>query len=332
MGSRNFGEPFMNEHSSSFQNSMGRPFGIGGSDIGAILGLSPYKTAFQVWSEKVDQFSQASRDALHLRFGHHIEPFIAQEYEKVTGTKTAAHQQTLFHPKHPFLYGHIDRFVLAEGVTQPLAEGQVTCSTILECKSASIFNRHEWGEPGTDEIPPAYHAQCAWYMAITDCSRVDVAVLLGNQDFRIYVVKRDLELEARLIARALDFWQNHVLCKQAPKPETEADIRNLYSQETPDTEISADASFLETLFCYEEINAQANAITTKCEALKHEILIRMADAEKITYNGKVVATWKSSKGARRLDTKALSQAHPELADKFSFQAPGSRRFVFKGLS
>jgi len=322
----------MKEHQSSFKNSVKRPFGIGGSDIGAILGLSPYKTAFQVWSEKVDQFSQASRDALRLRFGHHIEPFIAQEYEKATGTKTAAHQQTLFHPKHPFLYGHIDRFVLAEGITQPFIDSQVACSTILECKSASIFNRHEWGETGTDEIPPAYHAQCAWYMAITECSRVDVAVLLGNQDFRIYVVKRDLELETRLIERALDFWQNNVLGKLPPKPATEADIRTLYSQEVPEMEVSADESFLQTLVCYEETNAQANAITTKCEALKHEILIRMADAEKITHNGKIVATWKSSKGTRRLDTKALSQAHPDLADKFSFQAPGSRRFVFKGLS
>jgi putative phage-type endonuclease len=322
----------MNEHSSYFENSLERPFGIGGSDIGAILGLSPYKTAFQVWSEKVDQYSQASRDALHLRFGQHIEPFIALEYEKATGSKTAEHQQILIHPKYPFFYGHIDRFVLTEGGAQPVVEGQVTCSTILECKSASIFNRHEWGEPGTDEIPPAYHAQCAWYMAITDCSRVEVAVLLGNQDFRIYVVNRDLELETRLIERALDFWQNHVLCKQAPKPATEADIRSLYSQEDPEMEISADESLLETLFSYEKTNSQANAITTKCEALKHQILIRMADAEKITHNGKVVATWKSSKGTRRLDTKALSQAHPDLADKFSFQAPGSRRFVFKGLS
>jgi putative phage-type endonuclease len=316
----------MNEDHCTTTDSTLRPFGIGGSDIGAILGLSPYKTAFQVWTEKIDTSRQPSYDALHLRFGQHIEPFIAQEYEKLTGNKTVHHQQTLRHAQHPFLYGHVDRFVTDQTGVSPIVNGQARCKTLLECKSASIFNRHEWGEPGTDEIPPAYHAQCAWYMAITQCSRVDVAVLLGNQDLRIYVVNRDIELENRLIERALDFWHNHVLSKRAPQPNTEADIRALYLNESPGMELSADQSLLQTLVSY------ANEINSKCEALKHEILIRMADAEKITHNGKIIATWKSSRASRRLDTKALTQAHPELIDKFSFHAQGSRRFVFKGLS
>jgi putative phage-type endonuclease len=305
---------------------------LGGSDLGAILGLSPYKTPLDVWLEKTGKHSE-QKDSLPLRFGSFAESFVASEYARATANLLTEYPLAICHPQHPYLQGHIDRFVTANS-NSPLfnGDGSCTASHILECKTANPFTQSQWGDAGSDEVPMSYLAQCHWYLSLTQLERCDLAVLFGNSDFRIYHIERDTELESTLLESAVDFWQNHVLCKQAPKPATEADIRSLYSQETPEMEISADESFLETLFCYEETNAQANAITTKCEALKHEILIRMADAEKITHNGKVIATWKSSKGARRLDTKALSQAHPELADKFSFQAPGSRRFVFKGLS
>ena len=47
-----------------------RPIGIGGTDIGAILGLSPYKTPLELWSELVSGDDPVPRDLLHLRYGH----------------------------------------------------------------------------------------------------------------------------------------------------------------------------------------------------------------------------------------------------------------------
>jgi hypothetical protein len=35
------------------EKSTQRPHGIGGSDIAALLGLSPYKTPLELWAEKV---------------------------------------------------------------------------------------------------------------------------------------------------------------------------------------------------------------------------------------------------------------------------------------
>ena len=61
-----------------------RPLGIGGTDIGAILGLSPYKTPLELWSELVSSDPQKSRDLLHLRYGQHNESFVAREYERAT--------------------------------------------------------------------------------------------------------------------------------------------------------------------------------------------------------------------------------------------------------
>ena len=55
-----------------------RPIGIGGTDIGAILGLSPYKTPLELWSELVSGEPAPKRDLLHLRYGQHNESFIAR--------------------------------------------------------------------------------------------------------------------------------------------------------------------------------------------------------------------------------------------------------------
>ena len=89
-----------------------RPWGIGGSDIAAILGISPYRSVVEVWLDKVNQ-AKANEfpDALPMRLGHFLEPFVVQEYERVTGN-TASHLiGAIHHPKHKELFGHIDRMV-----------------------------------------------------------------------------------------------------------------------------------------------------------------------------------------------------------------------------
>lgn len=309
-----------------------RPFGLGGSDIGALLGLSPYKTPLQLWAEKVSLSSNVTKDAIHLRFGHHVEPFIASEYERQTGLKTVIHAPTIFHPDHGFMFAHIDRLVLAEDENLA-AEGQrIYAQTLLECKTASVFNRDEWGEPGSDQIPPSYLVQCVWYMAVTQCKRADLAVLLGNQDFRIYKIHRDMELENLVLDHARQFWFDHVLSKVPPSPVTEEDIRTLYPKEIAGHIIEADHELLALLKSYKSTQAKISELTDQCDALRKDILNRMGEAEQITLNNKVLATWKSTKPAQRLDTKALAAAHPKLADQFMLQGAISRRFVVKELA
>jgi len=55
-------------------------------------------------------------------------------------------------------------------------------------------------------------------MAITECKSADLAVLIGNCDFRIYTIERDMRLEGLILSHALAFWHNHVLAKIPPKP------------------------------------------------------------------------------------------------------------------
>ena len=194
-----------------------RPLGIGGSDIGAVLGLSPYRSAVDVWADLVGRVPRETQDAVHLRFGQHAESFVAAEYERATGRAVVECPQTLFHHEHGFMFAHVDRLVLERAGDTALQDGWVTAPGVLECKTANAFSAHGWGQPGSDRVPAAYLAQCAWYTAVTGCAWADLAVLIGNSDFRVYRLARDPELEALVLGRAKAFWYENVLAQRPPR-------------------------------------------------------------------------------------------------------------------
>lgn len=306
-----------------------RPYGLGGSDIAAVLGLSPYKTPLELWFDLVGRTTQESRDLLHLRFGQHAESFIAEEYERRTGFKTHADQGTVFHSEHDFMFGHIDRFVIDGSTAKTQGNSSVRPSRILECKTASVFNRSEWGDDGTSEVPAAYLLQCVWYMAMTDCEDADLAALIGNSDFRVYNFKRDLELESLVLEHAKTFWTKHVLAKCPPPPSSTSDLQLLYPKEVVNSRAEANPVVMQTLRDYAEKSESVRSASAECEKLKAEILAFMGEAEQLTFLGKTVATWKCTKPSKRIDTKALSNEHPEIAEKFLQTVLGSRRFLVR---
>jgi putative phage-type endonuclease len=309
-----------------------RPLGLGGTDIGAILGLSPYKTPLELWSELVSGEGAPNRDLIHLRFGQHAESFIASEYERATDHFTVKHAPTLFHKQHGFMFGHVDRFVVETPDTPAVVDGCITAGKLLECKTSSAFSKNDWGEPGTDQVPPLYLVQCAWYMAITECHSADLAVLIGNSDFRLYTIERDLELEGLILSHAQHFWSEHVLAQVPPAPMNVQDAAILFPKESSGLTIEANEALLESIRVYQDNYAKSQSLSTECDRLKLEILNYMGHAEKLTHAGKTLATWKCTKASNRIDAKALAQAHPDIAAAFTASVLGSRRFLLKGAS
>ena len=141
---------------------------IGGSDIGAILGLSRFRSPLEVWMEKTGK-DVKKLDSLPLRFGSFAEEFVASEYSRETGFDLIHDESIHIHPDYSFMSAHIDRFVLEKGTSSP--------TRILECKTANPFASSDWGEAGSDEVPLSYLCQSIWYMAITNINKVDLAVL-----------------------------------------------------------------------------------------------------------------------------------------------------------
>ena len=296
---------------------------IGGSDIGAILGLSKFKTPLEVWMEKTGKETK-QLDSLPLRFGSFAEEFVASEYARATSSELLHDESIYIHPTHSFMSAHIDRFILGDGVGSPP-------NRILECKTANPFARGEWGEPGTDQVPMSYLCQCIWYMAITGIEKCDLAVLFGNSDFRIYEIARDPELEALVIEKALHFWNQYVLKDIPPPAQTEGDYQTLFKKTDPSKTIEANPKTVELIRQLQSLSAQSGDVDEQITHIKQHIMNEMKEAEVLSFQGNVIATWKAPKPSFRLDSKRLEQEEKGVFERFKMPVQNSRRLVIKSL-
>lgn len=303
-----------------------RPWGVGGSDIGALLGVSPYRCAVDVWLEKVSTGNGAApKSALPMRLGNFLEPFVVREYERLTSNKTRRQDAALHHPDHPELFGHVDRIATMEYQTGDNSDGASTRDIVLECKTCSAFRAKEWGPSWSDQVPAEYLAQCLWYLGLANCEEAHLAVLLGNTDFRVYRIKRDRDIERHMFELAHSFWVEHVLTKRPPPAKTRAQAQSLHP--TPDDGRAQQAGdqTLSAIKRKAQLEVELLKIQSEIERLNDSVAVFMGAAERLTWQGKTLATWRLSKGAARLDGERLRRERPDIAESYTVQSPATRR-------
>jgi putative phage-type endonuclease len=296
---------------------------IGGSDIGAILGLSKYQSALDVWMEKTGKEIK-SLDSLPLRFGSFAEEFVASEYARHTGLELIHDKSIYLHSQYTFMSAHIDRFVHGDGIA-------MAPTKILECKTANPFAQSDWGDVGSDQVPMSYLCQCAWYQAITGIDEADLAVLFGNSDFRIYQIQRDKELEELLLDKATTFWDEYVLKDIPPPPQSEADYQALFKRGNAEQSIEANLETVKQIARLHLLNAEISTKEDEISVIKQHVMGQLENAELLTYQNQILATWKAPKPSFRLDTKRLEQDHPALCTNYKSPVQNSRRLLIKEL-
>lgn len=180
-----------------------RKTGIGSSDAAAILGLSPYKTALDVYLDKIS-LAPAQDESKRMRMGTLLEPVIAQMYMEATGRiAMKAAEQLSRHPSRPWQLASLDY--------------ETADRRIVECKDVE-FARDGWGEPGTDEVPDHFLIQVQHQMEVTGRTVADVAALFGKHDFRVYTVRYSESFARSLTAQEEVFWRR-VLERRPPEPD-----------------------------------------------------------------------------------------------------------------
>ena len=288
---------------------------IGGTDLASVVGLNPYKTALDVYLDKTsDDIREETSPA--MRWGTLLEDVVAKEYAEVTSYNLEIEPNVLYHPKYKFLGANIDRW----------ADNK---KYVLECKTAGFTKTKEWGEEGTDQIPESYLVQVACYAAICDVPKVDIAVLIGGQDFRIYTYNRNRELEDKLIKIAYNFWHNHIEKRIPPKCINTRDTFNLFPQSNYH-EIVAENNIMEKLEELKAAKEEEVRIADTIEKLKTDIQEFMRDYDVLIDNqGNVIATWKNSAPRTLFDLKKFKNEAKELYMKYSSYTKQSRVFLIK---
>jgi len=78
-----------------------------------------------------------------------------------------------------------------------------------------------------------------------------------------------------------------------------------------------------------EVKKSLAALDEQKEALEEKLKVAFGDAEALSYGGHTIATFKAPKPSMKFDAKAFTTAHPELAQEFSTEVQGNRRFLLK---
>lgn len=259
---------------------------IGGSDMPIIMGLSSYKTPYQLYLEKTG-ISESSDQTEVQYWGHVIEPVIINEFAKRNDVQVKS-CATIHHQEHDFLRANLDGFI-------------PELNAVLEVKCSSFFMKDTWGDEGSDYIPMTYLVQVAFYCAVANADCAYIAVLIGGNEYRQYKYTRDADIEKLIMDAAIEFW-DRIETLSPPEPTDESDVRTKYAAPEPDKCVSVSEDSAATLLNLIEKKSQIKALQEQEKALKVELMKYMGDCENlIGTDNEILATWKlNKKGTRTL--------------------------------
>lgn len=235
-----------------------RRAGVTASEIAAILGISPFDSAFNLYWKKTGVLPEDYDDE-RLSLGRHLEPWIAERF---------AGEHPEFAMQAPVgLWRSLDRgwqMATPDGlIYDPHPSGMVAEAragapvAVWEGKTSATYE--EWGEDDTGEVPAYIAAQVQWQMDVMGVTTAYVSCLfLATQKIRHYTLTRDDTDITLMRARGLEFWQR-VQSEDPPELDshdaTLAALKHLY----PDVEGGEEAQVPEDL---------ATRYRTACDAVK----------------------------------------------------------------
>jgi len=256
---------------------------IGGSDIASILGMSPWKTALQLWAEKTGTVEpDVLSDKEYVQLGIELEDFVCKKFEKKTDMKVRRDNRTFVHKDYPYMVAHIDRRI-------------VGTEAILEAKTCSSWKLKAWeGE----EIPEPYILQCLWYMGITGMKKCYICCLIGGQKFVWKEVKFDEELFNSMVEKAKDFWEEYVLKNIQPMAVSgDKDFMvNLYPSEKNDELQVANNEVEDWIAHLQESKMHIKEMKKETDDLESKIKQIIGETTGLQTE-KYIVTWKSQNGS-----------------------------------
>jgi len=170
--------------------------GIGSSDAAIITGDSPWGSEYALAAEKKGLAELDDAATPVMDYGQRVESVVAEIYAEHTGRRLERVNVTRRHPRYPELFAHPDRRV-------------VGARRLVELKTA-------WRPWDPDDVPRHYQVQVQHQMACTGAEVVDVALLAGFAEFRVYEVPRDEALITELVELERAWWARYVLGDEMP--------------------------------------------------------------------------------------------------------------------
>lgn len=237
---------------------------IGGSDIGAIIGVNPYKSIVDVYVDKTEGSNFKGNELTH--WGHMLEGTILKEFSN-------KHKELIV---YEVPYSVVNDFLIAnlDGVLKDKETGDYG---VLEIKTTSLWNKKDWED---DVIPQYYYAQVQHYLMLTGYKFAYIAVLIGGQQYKEFKIERSEEDINLIRNKATEFYQENLLKKIPPMPDgSDAYMKHLKKKalEIESDEVKELPEFEEIAIRIKELARQKKLIEDEDKLLKEKILHKMIE-------------------------------------------------------
>lgn len=298
------------------------PYTVGGSDVAAIFGVSPWTTPLELWLIKKGRIKPPEKsNANQLQMGHLLEPIAAYWYEQKSGNAVTEDTNLYQHADHPYALANFDRRFTRASDGEP---------GILECKSCTYHKAGDWAE---DAIPLYYELQLRFYLAVADVDIGAFSAVWGNNpdnDLAMPEIVRDRAKEDMIFER-LEEW---IWSLENDKPPTMQDVKPKLALESlariygssqknlPTVEFSGkyEKSLRKIAMLQGELTTR-NAEIKKLEKEIEAHSVRIAEAMKEHEHGVLTTTSDKllidfvTRKTRRPDSKALKEKYPSVYDE-----------------
>lgn len=316
-----------------------RRLGIGGSDVAAILGISPFRTARDLYYDKLNIVtSDDEGNWVAMEMGNLLEPLVARIFAKKTGLKIYQRKCMFQHPHYPWMLADLDYLVeLPDGTT-----------AILEIKTTNYNARENWWYNGKEIVPVYYESQGRHYMSVMNIDRVYFCCLYGNNEDEVIIrhIDRDMDYEEELIALEQTFWHENVLAKIPPPYTEDGDLimESLRRQLGPSEKDAAPvvfafpqytqiAKYLELQMEKSELSKSVDRVEAEMNRLKALLVEAMGTSPMATYEdtcGSYTVTFNPVRrpGISKEGLERMKEVHPEIYAEY-VTVSESRRFNIK---
>lgn len=286
---------------------------LGGSDMGAVLGLNTYSSPYSVWAEKTGRIPD-KEDTEAMRIGRDLEDYVCRRFMEASGLKVQKCNAILRNDRYPHLHANVDRLIVGQKAG-------------VEAKTASALNASSFTG---GEFPASYYAQCVAYLAVTEYERWYLAALVMGREFHIYQMTRiqddtcpdwcdssvfvsEEEITA-LAEEARRFWEENVEKDEPPAVDgdesTTKALQTIYEESSGRTIEIWSADVKAAVRAYLKLKAEEKERRKLLEEQANIIREYLGEAEGAECELAKVS-WKPQ-SRESFDRKRFSKEHPDI--------------------
>jgi putative phage-type endonuclease len=300
-----------------------RTLGIGGSEVAALIGVSPYSTSWDVFKAKVTNEgtpaylgeepisgpkirAELLTDNPIFEWGHRLEEAIALKVADELGGVHRPGGGVYQHLDHPVAIVTPDRVLTKPRSWKPQA--------LIECKHSG--DTDPWDE---DVAPIHYQVQAQWQMGITGLKTCYLGCFVLNfeRDFFLIRVDFDEKWFGELVEVAENFWRDHVLTGELPEhdyahPRTTEILKEQHPRAVLES-VQWDDEAREWIEQYLDAKRRVDEATAVLEERKNWLRFHVGDAGAAYIGDDKVVSYPEVV-TRKISATKLRENFPEVAE------------------